>query len=142
MDTALRSKSEENIKLANLAIQESCYAASIHCSYYACLQLMGHIQRSDFGMTDEDIDNEQDNTQGSSHVLLISKFKEKLFLSQKLQNNQRTEFVRWFSKALVELKEKRKKADYKNTKIEKYEAKECFKISNEIIEFLTKYFTI
>ena len=142
MDTALRSKSEENTKSANLAIQGTHYASSIHCSYYACLQLMGHIQRSDFGMTDAEVENEQDSTQGSSHILLISKFEEKLFLSPKLQNNQRRELTKWFKKLIGDLKEKRKKADYKNVKIEKYEAKECLKMSDEIIEFLTKFFTI
>lgn len=142
MDTALRSKSEENTKLANLAIQETYYAASIHCSYYACLQLMGHIQRSDFGMTDEDVENEQKEIKGDSHNLLINKFIGKLRYSSQIPNNQRVNIEELFTTNMRMLRTKRKKADYENKKIGRFEANESLRISNEIIEILTKYFTV
>ena len=40
------------------------------------------------------------------------------------------------------LRTKRKKADYENKNIGKFEANESLRLSNEVIEILTKFFTI
>ena len=123
MDTPLRSKSEENTKLANLAIQETYYASSIHCSYYACLQLMKHIQRSDFGMTDEEVEKVKDDIKADSHIFLINVFKTKLACKQGLSRIQQLKNSSDFSESMEKLKKMRVKADYHNLEIKSNEAK-------------------
>ena len=142
MDTVLRSKSEENTKLANLAIQETYYASSIHCSYYACLQLMKHIQRSDFGMTDEDVKRVKDDIKADSHIFLIGFFKLKLSCKQGLSKREQMKISDDFSKLMEKLKKKRVKADYDNLEIISNEAIESLKMSKEIILILTTYFNL
>ena len=142
MDTVLRSKSEENTKLANLAIDETYYASSIHCSYYACLQLMKHIQRSDFGMTEQEIKNESRAIKQDSHIFLINFFKTKLSCKQGLSRREQLIISDDFATFMAELKQIRVKADYDNIEIKSNEAKKSLKMSNEIILILKTNFTI
>ena len=52
----IKNKSEQNLKMARLSIDKACYATSVHCSYYACVQFMIYVLYYHFGMSEEEVD--------------------------------------------------------------------------------------
>ncbi|MEM7656029.1 MAG: HEPN domain-containing protein [Bacteroidota bacterium] len=55
----LLNKSEQNIDAADYLIrQKQLYAPSVHCSYYACVQLMKYLLLTRHHFTQESLDQE------------------------------------------------------------------------------------
>lgn len=127
----LLTKSQENIESASLLINHNKFAASVHCSYYSCLQNIKHILFVKLNFTLEEIEIE---TKGeSSHIYLLNKIAGQLYLKDNIKSAEfRQEFER--------IKVLRKKADYQNKLILQKEAKDCFGIVNNTNTILNSIF--
>lgn len=65
----LKAKAEFNIDAAQLLIDKSLYAPSVHCSYYSCFQLMKYTMKEIFGITyDELAQRVSVKTTGGTHT--------------------------------------------------------------------------
>lgn len=134
----LKNKSNQNISSAQYLISRNCFASSIHCSYYGCVQLMLHILRSEFNKTEEDITKE--SQEGSRdergfHNWLINFIRGQFYLRNNVD-------CRDFLSFIVQLKAKRVKSDYHNKEIKPNEATISKEYAQKIIELLAKNFKI
>lgn len=120
----MKAKSEENIKAAELLIKERLYASSVHCSYYACFQLIIHVLLEKFNY-----DHVDEGGRGS-HNAVLNKFKSCL---EKIDSKRR---AKWFTDDMYDLKKFRNRADYSDEKIDDIFLKNvddlCVKISNKL----------
>ena len=136
--SALKEKSEQNLKSADLLVLNKLFSPSVHCSYYSCVQLMLHILRSDLGKSDKDVDDE--SYKGS---------KDENGFHNWLQNLISREFFsrhymlgRDFNNFIGSLKGTRIKADYKNIEIKEAQAKQAFQYAQKISEILNEKFIV
>ena len=104
-------KASHNLTAANQLLNGGLYLAPVvHCSYYACVQLM--IENLNLILGEETVSS---NTSGpGSHEYLI---KETL----KLLQNDQTAYVK-FNNTIGQLKSFRKNSDYKNIEINRNDA--------------------
>ena len=134
----LKDKSDENILAADKLIRQNHYASSIHCSYYACVQLMLHIFRSDLSKTDDEVEElmiEAQKNGDNTHVWLLKEIGNTLFFKHPLDSRE-------FRNKLGMLKGVRVKADYKNKQISKSIASDSYDTANAILLILKTHFTI
>ncbi|WP_338791858.1 hypothetical protein [Bernardetia sp. MNP-M8] len=123
--------------MARFSIEKECYATSIHCSYYACVQFMTHILYDYYEMSEEDINIKQKQVSkelgGGFHAWVINFFVIKLlpFEGGKIAID--------FSSNATQLKKWRVLADYKRKKITLCEAKQSQTYSKNILEILQNY---
>ena len=134
----LKSKSSQNITSALILINNNQFSSSIHCSYYACVQLMLHILRADFNKSEQDITDESQTgsqDEGGFHNWLINFIRGQFFLRNNVD-------CRDFHSFITQLKGKRIKSDYKNKEIKPNEAREAYDYTQRIIKLLEKNFTV
>jgi hypothetical protein len=105
----LKNKSDFNIIGAELRIDNSLYAPSIHCSYYSVFQLMKTVYCDKKNITFEDYSVQARNQEGSSHNTLIQNF-------CNLYPDRRESLK--FSRRVRGLKASRIKSDYDNFQID------------------------
>lgn len=127
-----KSKYEENLKSGTLLIQKEFYNASVHCFYYACIQLMLHILYDKIGFSQKDIELEQKNSQTGFHSWIIKKF------TNFLQGKEKREFNNF----IQQLKSKRVEADYLENLISLKEIEITKNYANYVKELLTKTFEL
>lgn len=135
----LKQKSDENIQASQLLIKQCLYASSVHCSYYACVQLMLHILRSHLKLTEEKIKEVQDEgakTHGGFHAWIIA---EMAFHLLKKQNKYIT--AKDFRDGIEDLRRLRRDADYENKTIEEKNAKKACETACNILKILSTHFT-
>ncbi len=132
-------KYEENLRAAQLLVQKEYFSASVHCYYYACVQLMLHILRFDVGISEEDIDVQQreasKSINGGFHSWIINKMFELLMVKNFIAAS---EFNDWIG----ELKSMRVRADYKEEILTKNKTKAIGEKVSFVIETLKNNFKI
>ena len=134
MTTNLKTKSDHNLIASDLLLQNALPAASIHCSYYACVQLMLHMLYSHFSMNETDIEVDmRHSSKKTMHVWLIKIFFDKI----SSKPDKRT-----FNSKINQLKGLRVKADYENVSISDEDASKSFQYSKEIIVILKNHFSV
>ena len=131
----LKNKSEQNLISAQYLMSKACFASSVHCSYYSCVQLMLHILRSDLNKTEAEIDIEGQQ-EGSFHNWLQGQISF-AFLGKNSFEDSRT-----VSSYFGQLKALRVKADYKNVEIKPKQAANSIETAKNIIKLLENNFTI
>ena len=134
----LFDKSQENIKSATLLIEKEYSAASVHCSYYSCIQIMLHVLRSDFKKSEEDITQESDEGSRDSHGFhnWIQNY-----LFKEVSNREKDARIALdFYNLLGSLKGIRIRADYKINVIGKKEASKALEGANKINKIITERF--
>ncbi|WP_375560488.1 hypothetical protein ACE193_22795 [Bernardetia sp. OM2101] len=133
----IESKSEQNLRMARLSIEKACYATSIHCSYYACVQFMTHLLYDYYEKSDEEISIQQKQISkelaGGFHVWIIN------FFVIKLLPFEGGKIARDFSSDATQLKKWRVFADYKAKKITSDQAKQAQTYSENILKILQNY---
>ena len=112
------AKAQENLKAAELLIANAMYASSIHCSYYASLQLSKRKLMESGGLSYDQQDQEVKKQQTDTHNFVI-------FSTE----NCVTDTIKY--RHLL-----RKKADYQNHPISQIEATEAQKMTKEILNTL------
>lgn len=142
MSTYLATKSTENFQLAKRILDEKkgCYASSVHCAYYACVQLMLHILRTDLAKSEAEIEAESmegSKNEGGFHNWIIKGISQAFFLRDKKYVESRD-----FADKINELKGLRVKADYKNVEINEKKAKKAVEYAESVTFALQKYFKV
>ncbi|PKQ68893.1 hypothetical protein [Raineya orbicola] len=137
--STFKSKYEENLKSGTLLIQKEFYNASVHCFYYACIQLMLHILYYVEKIDKNELNKNQKETSNEIasgfHGWIINKFATLLIP----KNTQAAmEFYQWIG----ELKNIRVKADYKEFKVETKIAGQVKERAFYIIETLKNNFDV
>lgn len=130
----LRNKSESNIASAELLIEESFYASSVHCSYYGAYQF-SKTTLNRIGMTYTDLNRETTiaKTKGiGSHDFLISK------ITQKYKEKTSPLDARDLKNDFKLLKSYRHISDYDNELVDSTKSNEALRISQEIIKRIKK----
>ena len=118
------AKAQENLKAAELLIANAMYASSIHCSYYASLQLSKRKLMESGGLSYDQQDQEVKKQQTDTHNFVI-------FSTE----NCVTDTIK-YRHLMCSLKRLRKKADYQNHPISQIEATEAQKMTKEILNTL------
>ncbi|MDB5127070.1 MAG: hypothetical protein JWQ85_1302 [Mucilaginibacter sp.] len=133
-------KSDESIIASNKLIKASLFSSSVHCAYYACVQLMLHILRSHFGKTELQITAE--GKEGAKNENGYHKW---------LQNIIYIEFIRIdgdgtdaskFNAKIKSLSTARAKADYSVKNIIDRDALLAYDFSVQANSLLKKHFQL
>ena len=126
----LRSKSEINLAAAELLIDTSYYAPSVHCSYYGCFQFI-KSKLNQIGIFYDKIDQDIASTPTlSSHNYPI-----RLILNEIEQKKDRY-YKRSVKDKINDLKAFREESDYHNIDIKYPESIKAFNLSKEIIKLI------
>lgn len=110
-------KSDMSFKSINKLLTELLFNASVHCSYYSCVQYILHILSSHLNMEDDEINNLNLTTTISTHK----------YLRTTIYNSLRQinpEYAVDFNDDIGTLMGRRVTADYKNEVIFETEARE------------------
>lgn len=130
-------KYQQNQTAADRLINEhKLYAASVHCSYYSCIQLITYLFLAHVpGINKEDF--EADLAAKDSHKYLISKMGSEL---RGMEVTSRE--INEFDSILKELKILRNKADYKDIEINEWSSKLAQTKSIKVITILKSKFSL
>ena len=124
------NKSSNNLSVASDLHTSNHFCQSVHCSYYATLQMMDHILLTKTnGIGALGIQNNQKNGQSSHNdkfSLFVLSFKKRM--SKKDLNDINTEFFK--------IKNLRKKGDYSDKLVTQKESKNSLDSSNKICNIL------
>jgi len=124
----LKDKSEFNIASAELLIEHSYYAPSIHCSYYGAYQF-SKTTLNKIGLTYENLDSltQSNSSLMGSHNVLISE------ISKKYEEKTSRLDGRELKNNFKLLKTYRHMSDYDNILVDSTKSTEALRISKEII---------
>jgi uncharacterized protein (UPF0332 family) len=111
-------KSQENIKSAELLINNEMYSSSIHCSYYSLVQRMLCFIEPDFGTDSSEGDN--------AHITLLNNCAKSLAFK-----NLSRESISDFKSHVNQLKRTRRQADYKVQIFSKNESVQALQLSQK-----------
>ncbi len=128
-----QTKSEENLQAAKFLINKQLFNSSIHCAYYACVQLLSFITLNNLKISKQDFDEGVEAK--SSH----------LWLSQQFWNyfcTQNYDDACDFRDTFGAIRGNRKQADYKAKKFTKAEADAHLKEATDFINQLKIHFQI
>lgn len=131
----MRVKAYNNLYAAQMIInardEDWCFV-SVHCSYYAVLQMMkyllAHVKQDPISYEEQ----EQHSANGSSHENILFETK------QRMGQNQQTE--RKFLQSFNFLRNKRKAADYTPTRFTVEECADIKKTADGLLSNLKSYF--
>ena len=137
----LRNKSEINIQSAQLLMDNTYYAPSIHCSYYSVLQLMkftvNHSLNTSYENQEKEINQlKQDRVSAKgTHEYLIFKIGEKI---REIKKQEYSDFTR----KIKDLKNWRIKGDYDTIAITFDQSRKAFGLADELRKQLKNTFKV
>jgi hypothetical protein len=118
----LLNKAKQNISVANdLITGAKYYAPVVHCSYYACIQLIIHVLLQN--TTEEDLKIKK--TGLASHEYYIKEIIKVLDAKDPLTSTK-------FNKSITQLRSFRIQSDYSNIEIKEAQAKKTQELSLDI----------
>jgi hypothetical protein len=130
----LVKKSEQNNDAAKLLLSKDLFASSVHCSYFACFQLMKshvkHILNIDY-LT---LDNRIKSKSKSTHKYLIG------LMTNKVHHVLSSEDAHTFKTKLKELKQLRVETDYENIEITQEKSTKALELSETVRNIIVKTF--
>lgn len=132
----LKEKSELNLTAAEYLINKDLYAPSVHCSYYACFQLMKYTIKEFFGMEYDELTDNIAKNRLNTHGYII-----KYVLDEIQSNWDRFEYSK-FSRKIKDLKNFREESDYDNIEISIDQSNKAFQYAKDIRNFLKSNFHV
>jgi len=132
----LRQKSNFNFIAAETLLNESLYAPSVHCSYYACFQLLKFTIKDFFGEDYETQASKISTTGQQTHLYVIN------YVTNELKQLAGIEESRKFKRTISDLKQFRVESDYENIEIGSVKGNEAFNKAKEIRSYLIKNFNV
>lgn len=132
----LRQKSNFNFTAAETLLNQSLYAPSVHCSYYACFQLLKFTVKDFFGIDYEKQAINISTTGQQSHQYVIN------YLTNELKQLAGIDESRKFKRTITDLKQFRVESDYENIEIGSVKGNEAFIKAKEIRSYLIKNFNV
>ncbi len=136
----LFNKSNENKNSAIILIEKKYSAASVHCAYYSCIQLMLHVLRSDFKKSEEEIKLEREV--GSRNSGGFHNWVQNFFFTEVSKREKDARIVFDFNNSFGNLKGIRIRSDYGVNSIGEKEASKAIEVANKINKIITEKFTI
>ncbi len=137
MSENFRIKSDNNLAVAEMLIENDYFSASVHNSYYSVVQLILYIFHSNFKMSDKDMDKESRKSKKGFHNWLKNHLIDDLKLKKKTGRE-----IRSFSNDFEKLKKFRVDADYKNILLTLSRAQEAYNLSIKLRSILQNYYPI
>lgn len=131
----LLTKSQTNYSSAQLLLVKSWYCASVHCSYYSCVQMMKHYLFH-FGTTDATIDaeikrhNSTSNRHIGTHEIIIN------MVFSHINAIKGYREARKFKHDIIALKALRVDSDYKNQEIKLDDCTGALYLSESVNKFI------
>ncbi len=140
MISHLSTKSAISLLAANSLINANLHNSSIHCAYYACLQMIKYYLLTKYGYKEErDLDNDfkyyndKRKNKIGTHIFYADLIYEK-FKSMRLEDEAKS-----FRNEIKVLQHAREDADYKPIPLATItESKEAVKKAENILKLLTK----
>ena len=127
----MKTKANNNIKSAQILIDQKQYTSSVHCSYYAVFQYMKHMLAN----TDKNpitLANQDAHKGDSSHEYILTEIKNRI--------NARPQLVRTFTETVRLLKNERVEADYHQTEFDDVKSITCKNHAEGLITNLKTFF--
>jgi uncharacterized protein (UPF0332 family) len=137
----LGEKSKFNIDAADYLILKTLYAPSVHCSYYACFQLMKVVLKSFMGITYDQIDRIIANSKMSGNRPISEHAYIKKEILNQIHKFDETKY-RDIKNKIDDLYEYRINSDYKNIEILEDDAAKANKKSKEFIDYIKQNFHV
>lgn len=124
----LKEKVEFNKSAAQLLYEQSYYAPSVHCAYYSCFQLLKILIKEKLHI---------DYNQQESEILKTTNLGTHIYVQNKILKEisdleKNTDKFREIRTKLVDLRELRVKADYKNIQIDESKGRMALHYSEEL----------
>lgn len=132
--TKLKEKSEFNIHAAELLINNSYYAPSVHCSYYSCFQLLKYTIKTFFGVEYEAIATNSSITGQGTHQYIINYIANELIPLTDIKESRR------FKRNFIDLKQYRQESDYENVEVDITKGEKALKLAQEIRNYIKSNF--
>ena len=126
----LKYKSSFNSASADLLIEKTYYASSIHCSYYSSLQLAKHILLNTYQIKESTFNSYPEG----SHEFIKNEISKKI--SSELKDRQESAN---FNTLFSLLKKIRKEADYSEIQIDISKANNSVKLSKDLNRILNRF---
>lgn len=133
----LKEKSNFNFDAAKLLIdRHSCYAPSVHCSYYGVFQYISTTLNR-LGETYEKISTEINNSRGTKSQLNSHEYPIKLIIDKVIAKSDAF-YGRDLKNKIKELKAFRKTADYENIQVTIDDGNRALSLGIEIMGLIKK----
>jgi hypothetical protein len=126
----LKYKSSFNSASADLLIEKTYYASSVHCSYYSCLQLAKHILLNTYQIKESTFNSYPEG----SHEFIKNEISKRI----STELNDRKESAN-FNSLFSLLKKIRKEADYSEIQIDISKANYSVKLSKDLNRILNRF---
>jgi hypothetical protein len=132
-ENSLKQKALYNIEAADLLVDKGYFDASVHCSYYGCLQLM-KLTLKKIGNIDFEVQFKESKAtnSGGSHVYYLSKFKD-LFPKGRFKED-----VDKHTNEIKKLKVLRVKADYDPENVDPIKCRTAVSTARDFSIFVIK----
>ncbi len=131
----LKEKSNFNIDAAEILIENSLYAPSVHCSYYSCFQLLKYSMNDFFEISYNKLSVNIATSPMNTHKYIVE------YINSQLKNNK-IENNRWFYNSIKDLKHFREESDYDNLEINLDKSTRAFDMAKNIRVYLTQNFNL
>lgn len=127
----MKDKALNNLRSAQILIDNKQFTTSVHCSYYAVFQYMkymlAHTDRNPIALEDQNA-----NSGESTHEFILCKIYDRLNTNPKNERN--------FKEGIRLLKKDRVDADYTTREFSDLESLECKETANRLITNLKTFF--
>ena len=131
----LLNKSVINLQASYyLKEDKTCFCSSIHCSYYACVQMAKHVLVNDFGHSERHIDRQSAVVKGF-HTYFINE----IFLNLRGISSRD---ARDFRSTIKDLRNFRRESDYKDMEILKPKSDSAYNKAIDVQSILQRYYSI
>lgn len=127
--TAIKNKSKTNLEAADILIKNKKYSASVHCSYYACLQFSKFLLNNFNFMSY----SQQNSLIGDSHKQIIDEMTNRLMSKDVIDAD-------CYLENMTMLKKNRVKADYRATFIDADFSNTSKDLSEQVVQLLKTSF--
>jgi len=131
--TELKTKSEHNMIASELLIKEHLHSSSVHCSYYACFQLLQYKMYYSLNLSEKEQSSQISLEGGNTHKYILNKVFDYLKSKPELRREHSN-----FKREIKDLKLLRTTADYKNIKINFELSDKAHNLAEKLIRFINK----
>ncbi|MCF8308930.1 MAG: hypothetical protein K9I68_07980 [Bacteroidales bacterium] len=132
----MKQKSELNYHAANLLIDETYFAASVHCSYYSCFQLFKYTVKQILGINYDELDLKIGLSKQNSHQYIIQS------VTDKIRDDYGSRQSRDMNNEIMDLKQFRTQSDYDDIEIDIEKSRKAFAKAGEIRKYLNQKYKL
>jgi len=133
----LKEKSEFNIDAAEMLIENSLYAPSVHCSYYSCFQLLKYTMNDFFDISYDNLSRDISSSPLTTHRYVI-----KYISTELVSFVGRSESERNFTRKIKDLKHFREESDYENLDVDYDKGTQAFELAKNLRRYLITNFNL